>query len=432
MKYVIIGNGPAAISALEAIREVDRDGPITILSKEPHLAYGRVFLPQVINGECELDDILTRPRAYYDRLDCEVRLGHTATAIDRARRVVQTDAGDSLSYDKLLIATGASASVPEVAGADLEGVSVLRSIDDARNIHAWIKKARHAVVLGAGPVGMHSTEVLVRNGISVSLVVSSRHVLSTIAPSAATRVFERRLSRAGVVLYFGRSVKEIRGDHHVREIALDDGEVIACDLVVIGKGVTPNTELLAALDVPAATGIRVDSRLRTNDPDIHAAGDVVEGLDVIRNRPRMNAMWPNAVSQGRVAGLNMAGRDTEDLGTTNLNTGQFFGIPFAAIGLSQPEEAAQSQMQLRDRGEYGQLVLSDGRCGERRIVGAVLIGKTIGMGVLQTLIRGRNNVAPYIDSLVESGASHAAISAWARGGLPDASGRSSAGPPLRN
>jgi NAD(P)H-nitrite reductase large subunit len=432
MKYVIIGNGPAAISALEAIREVDRDGPITILSKEPHLPYGRVFLPQVVNGDCELTDILTRPRAYYDRLGCEVRLGHTATAVDRARRVVRTDAGDSLSYDKLLVATGASASVPQIAGVDLEGVSVLRTIDDARNIHGWIKQARHAVVLGAGPVGMHSTEVLVRNGIGVSLVVSSRHVLSTIAPSAATRVFERRLSRAGVALYFGRSVVEIRGDRHVREIALDDGEVIACDLVVIGKGVTPNTGLLAQLDMPAATGIRVDSRLRTEDPDIHAAGDVIEGHDVIRDRPRMNAMWPNAVSQGRVAGLNMAGRDTEDLGTTNLNTGQFFGIPFAAIGLSEPERVTQSIVQLSDGGEYGQLVLSDGQRGERRILGAVLIGKTSGMGVLQTLIRGGIDVAPYFDALVQSGASHAAITAWARSGCSDASGQSSATPPPRN
>ncbi len=432
MKYVIIGNGPAAISALEAIREVDRGGPITILSKEPHPAYGRVFLPQVINGECELNDILTRPRAHYDRIGCEVRLGQTATTIDRARKLVYTDAGDFLSYDKLLVATGASASVPDIAGVDLEGVSVLRTIDDARNIHKWIKKARRAVVLGAGPVGMHSTQILVRNGIGVSLVVSSRHVLSTIAPSTATRAFERRLSKAGVALYFGRSVKEIRGDGHVREIALDDGEIITCDLVVIGKGVRPNTGLVAELGMAAATGIRVDSRLRTDDPDIFAAGDVIEGHDVVRNRPRMNAMWPNAVSQGRVAGLNMAGRDTEDLGTTNLNTGRFFGIPFAAIGLSEPEQATQTKMRLSDSGEYGQLVLSNGQRGERRIIGAVLIGNTTGMGVLQSLICGRTDVAPYVDSLLESGISHAAIGAWARGRLPAASRQSSPNSPPRS
>ena len=123
MKYVIIGNGPAAISALEAIREVDRDGSITILSKEPYLAYGRVFLPQVINGECELNDILTHPEGYYDGLGCELVLGKSASAIDRDRKRVYLGAGRSVPYDKLLVATGASATVPEIAGVELEGVS---------------------------------------------------------------------------------------------------------------------------------------------------------------------------------------------------------------------------------------------------------------------------------------------------------------------
>ena len=428
MKYVIIGNGPAAISALEAIREVDRDGSITILSKEPYLAYGRVFLPQVVNGECGLSDILTRPEGYYERLGCEVRLGQAATAIDRNQKRVHTDASGSVSYDKLLVATGASATVPEIRGVELEGVSVLRTIDDARNIHKWIKKARHAVVFGAGPVGLHSTEILVRNGISVSLVISSKHVLSTLAHRAATSAFEKQLTRAGVALCFGQSVREISGDDHVREIALDNGRTIACDLVVIGKGVTPDSELVGEPGMAVGAGIRVDACLRTDDPDIYAAGDVIEGYDTIRKMPRMNAMWPNAVSQGRVAGLNMAGRNATDLGNINLNTGQFFGIPFAVMGLSEPEQARQSTIRLRDNREYGQLVISDEQDGAKRIVGAVLIGKTDGMGVLQTLIRGEVNVAPYIDALVGSGISHGAVSAWAQGKLPDASQHLSANP----
>jgi NAD(P)H-nitrite reductase large subunit len=431
MKYVIIGNGPAAVNAAEAIREVDRGGSITVLSKEPHLAYGRVFLPQVINGECELNDIFTHPEGYYDQLGCEVVLGRTATGIDRDRKCVHLDAGEPVSYDKLLVATGASASVPEIAGVELDGVSVLRTIDDARNIHKWIRKARRAVVLGAGPVGLHSTEVLTRNGVGVSLVIASKHVLSTIAPKAATAVFEEQLSRAGVELCFGRSVKEIRGDHHVRDVTLDDDRTIACDMVVIGKGVTPNSELLGEPGMAAGAGIRVDARLRTDDPDIYAAGDVIEGYDTIRKEPRLNAMWPNAVSQGRVAGLNMAGRNAMDLGNINLNTGQFFGIPFAVMGLSQPEQTTQSTVRLRDGREYGQLILSEEQHGARRIIGAVLIGKTDGMGVLQTLIRGEVNVAPFIDVLVKSGISYGAVTAWAQGRSPNDSRQLSANPGIQ-
>jgi NAD(P)H-nitrite reductase large subunit len=426
MKYVIIGNGPAAISAVEAIREVDRHGPIVILSQEPYLTYGRVFLPQVINGDCELNDILTRPEPYYERLGFKVRLGQTATSIDRARKRVCVSGGESIAYDKLLIATGASAIVPEIPGTELEGVSVLRTLDDARNIHTWIDDARHAVVLGAGPVGMHSTEILTRNGVRVSMVVSSEHILSTIAPRSATRVFEEKLSTAGVALEFGRSVREIRGERRVREVILDDGRSIACDLVVIGKGVSPNTALVDGIGLTLGEGIRVDSTLRTDDPDIYAAGDVVEGHDIIRKRPRLNAMWPNAVSQGRVAGLNMAGRSAINRGNTNLNTGRFFGIPFAAIGLPQPECPEQSTIRLRDGREYGHLVLSSEQRGARRIVGAVLIGKTDGMGVLESLIRGENDAAPYIDALIESGLSHGVIGAWARAESPDVSRQVSA------
>jgi NAD(P)H-nitrite reductase large subunit len=423
VKYVIVGNGPAAISALEAIREVDRDGPITVLSKEPHLAYGRVFLPQVIDGKCELNEMLTRPEAYYERLGCEIRLGQVAAGIDRARKRVLVDRGGSLPYDKLLVATGASATVPEIPGVELEGVSVLRTIEDARNIHRWIRDARSAVVLGAGPVGLHSSEILARNGLRVSMVISSGHVLSTIAPRSATRVFEAALSSAGVALDFGRSVVAIRGDHRVREVVLDDDRSIVCDLVVIGKGVTANTELVSGLGLTVAEGIRVDSAMRTDDPDIHAAGDVVEGHDIIRQRPRLNAMWPNAVSQGRVAGLNMAGRGTVNRGNTNLNTGRFFGIPFAAIGLPQPEHPTQSHIQLRDGREYGHLVVSREANGAQRIVGAVLIGNTDGMGVLESSIRGERDVAPYIDALVESGFSHGVIAAWAQGRLQRATRR---------
>jgi NAD(P)H-nitrite reductase large subunit len=428
MKYVIIGNGPTAISALEAIREVDRDGSVTIVSKEPHLAYGRVFLPQVINGECELNDIFTHPEEYYDELGCEVMLGKTATAIDRDRKRVHVDAGGPVSYDKLLIATGASATVPEIAGVELEGVSVLRSIDDARNIHKWIRNARHAVVLGAGPVGLHSTQVLVRNGVGVSLVISSRHVLSTLAPKAATSVFEEQLCSADVAIYFGRSVKGMAGDHHVREVTLDDGKTIACDLVIIGKGVTPNSELADDPSMAVGAGIHVDACLRTADPDIYAAGDVIEGYDMIRKQPRLNAMWPNAVSQGRLAGLNMAGRNAMDPGHSNLNTGQFFGIPFAVMGLSEPERTTHSAIRLRDNREYGQLILSEEEDGGQHIVGAVLIGNTDGMGVLQTLIRYEVDVAPFVDALVESRLSYGAVSAWAQGRLPDSPRQLAANP----
>jgi NADPH-dependent 2,4-dienoyl-CoA reductase/sulfur reductase-like enzyme len=174
-------------------------------------------------------------------------------------------------------------------------------------------------------------------------------------------------------------------------------------MVVVGKGVTPNTELARGSKISLGVGIRAGFHQETDEPGVYAAGDVTESHDVVRNGPRLNAMWPNAVFQGRVAGLNMAGRSLSNVGYVNVNTGAFFGIPVAVVGLSSREEIPCQEVPLAGSKRYGRIVVSKEVNGVRRFLGAVLVGDTKGAGVLHTLIRSGINVAPRFEEFVTSG-----------------------------
>jgi len=402
MRYVIVGNSAAGISASEAIREVDKQGEITIVSKEPYPAYGRVFITKVLFGRCELDDILVRPKGFYEKLKCRVLLDKEVTALELDKGRVVLSSGDRVSYDRLLLATGASAHVPEIPGTELDGVSCLRTIDDSRRILRWAKNSRHAVIMGGGPVSLHSAEALLDHGLRVTVIVASDHVLSTLATREATAMIQKAMVARGVEFVFGQSVVEIRGNGRVRGVTLADGQSLECDMVVVGKGVTPNTELARGSKISLGVGIRADSCQETDEPGVYAAGDVTESHDVVRNGPRLNAMWPNAVFQGRVAGFNMAGRTVSNLGYVNVNTGAFFEVPIAVVGLSGQEGESVEEIHLVGSRRYGRIIASQEVDGARRILGAVLIGDTRGAGVLHTLIRARVNVAPRFDDFIRS------------------------------
>jgi len=409
MRYVIVGNSAAGVSALEAIREVDQQGEVSVVSNEPYPAYGRVFITRVLRGDCELHDILTRPKDFYEKLRCRVFLGDAATELDPVRKQVTLSSGRVLSYERLLLATGASAYIPTIPGIELDGVRSLRTIDDSREILRHAKTARHAVVMGGGPVGLHSAEAFLKHGIKVTLVIASDHVLSALAPKEATAMMEKSIVARGARLVFGQSVVEVFGEKRVQGVTLDNGQSIPGDMVIVGKGVMPNMGLTCESKIKRGVGIRVDSHQQTDEPDIYAAGDVTESYDLIRKGPRLNAMWPNAVFQGRIAGLNMAGGSATNPGCVNVNTGEVFGVPFAIVGFSSRERIQCREIQLRGIRGYGRVIVSEKLDGIQRLLGAVLIGNTRGAGVLHALIRGRINVTPCLDEIVTSNFSYSAL-----------------------
>ncbi|NPV54281.1 MAG: NAD(P)/FAD-dependent oxidoreductase [Firmicutes bacterium] len=444
-RHVIIGNSAAGVSAAETIRRLDPEASITIISDEPHPFYSRCLTSYYIAGAISEGDMCLRGPGYYSEMGFEAMLGRRAVRIDPEARMVflkdefDADAGDCredyagvrVPYDRLLIATGGNAKLPDIPGAHLDGVFVLRTWNDANRILARASRSKKAVIVGGGLVGMKVAHALYERGLAVHMLVSSGRVLSQMVDDEAGEMLRDHLEKHGLVIETRADVAEITGSTgssgrgSVEGVVTNTGRRIECQMVVTGKGVEPNIGLALGAGIETNRGILVDSRMRTSVPDIYAAGDVAEGYDVAHEGPRVNALWTQAVEQGKVAGSNMAGREREYAGGIGMNSLELFGVPVISMGITsprvQPGPGSSGQVGGRpggqpggqavghtrehagpaDRGGQGFEVLSLRKPGNwyRKLVlkdgmikGAIFVGGVEKAGVVLALIKKRVNV----------------------------------------
>lgn len=403
MNYVIIGNSAAGVGAIEGIRSVDGEGAITLVSDEPHPVYSRPITAHWVAGEenCEAK-LRLRPETFYDDLRVEARLGVRATGLDLEQKRVSLADGSEVPYDRLLLATGSSPRFPDVPGRDLEGAHFFWTYDQARQVRERVEQAQTAVVVGAGLIGAQAAVALHQAGLRVVMVELLDRILSTVLDPRGSEIARKVFEANGVQIVTGRSVAEIAGepDKGVTGVVLDDGRLIECGVVIKSTGIVPNIDLARDAGIGVDMGIRVSSRFETDSPGVFAAGDVAETYDIARGRPFVNANWPNAGEQGRMAGLNMAGRPTDYPGSIGMNSLPLFGIPIVSLGSVQDEEVGEGrQTRIRykeDRPIYQKLLFKDDR-----LKGAVLIGETNNAGLLHDLIRSQDRVGWLKDSLLE-------------------------------
>ncbi len=402
MRYVIIGNSAAAVGAVEAIRRCDAENPITVVADEPHHVYSRPLISYLLGGMVDEGRMDYRPRDFYTRQRVETMLGVRVTRVDPARQSLTLADGETLPYDRLLIATGGRPFVPPVPGVDLEGVFTFTCLDDARRIALYIEQyeARSALVVGGGLIGLKTAEALMARAMQVVIVELADRILSMTFDHTASRLAESLLRRAGADVRTGLTVKEIaERDGRVGHAILQSGEQVECDLVVFAIGVRPNVGLIPSeAGIRVNRGIVVNRRMQTSVPNIYAAGDCAEGYDMLLGKNRPIAIWPNAYRQGYVAGCNMAGVEREDEGGLPMNAVEVCGVPTISIGLTGPSDGDDYEIMERyDRAApaYRRLVLRD-----NRLVGAICIGDVDRAGIYTGLIRGHVNVAPFKDHLL--------------------------------
>ncbi|MDK2930284.1 MAG: hypothetical protein PWR07_415 [Bacillota bacterium] len=393
MKYVILGNGPAGVSALKAIREVDRTGDITVVSPETWRYYSKILLTHWIAGKVRFPGLFLVGEDFYALNGAKTVFGAAATRIDPARKVVELSNRQKLGYDRLLLAMGSSPQVPDVRGIRLPGVHYLRTFDDAERIAQAASSARRAVVIGGGLVSLKTAEGLLARGLEAWVVVSSGRLLSQItAPEDAAAVLRIFEGAPGLHILLNCDVTRIEGRGRVERVLLSTGQRIECDIVVVGKGVTPNLLCTRGTGLATGRGVIVNNRMETSVPGIYAAGDLAEGFDIARGRAAVNALWSSAVWQGRVAGYNMAGRDITYAGDVAMNSVTFRGGCIVALGKTRPEDGDEVHTLAgrgSDDGDYARLVFRGSR-----LVGAVLVGRAVQTaGVLRSLIARRSDVA---------------------------------------
>jgi NAD(P)H-nitrite reductase large subunit len=400
-RYVIVGNSVGAVGAVEAIREVDREGSLTIISDEPYHVYSRPRISEYLAGESSLEDMLYRPREFYESNGIQTFLGRKAVALDLDQSLLRLEDGESIPWDRLLLATGGVPFVPRMEGLEKDGIFTFTTLGDAQRLAEALDDIRRMVVIGGGLIGISVTEALVKRGVQVTVVELKDWVLNTILDEQAARLAQGVLERAGVRVLTGHTVQRILGrprdQGRVGGVVLENGEEVPCDGVVVAIGVVPRTEIVANTSVTVNRGIVVDRHMATNIPHVYACGDVAEAFDFVYGVNRVIPIWPNAYLGGRIAGYNMAGLKMEYPGAVAMNSLKYFGLPIVSAGLYEaPGDGYQVLTSGdRDRVVYKKLVLKDGA-----LVGLVFVGEIEKAGILLGLMREKLDVEGFKEHLL--------------------------------
>ncbi|HNC77262.1 MAG TPA: FAD-dependent oxidoreductase [Pseudomonadales bacterium] len=278
-RLIIIGNGMVGSRLLEELLKRDRDRyHITLFGAEPHAAYNRILLSSLLAGDKSEAQIMFHDRSWYQQQQITLHLGETVTTIDPIKHLVRSDRGTCLHYDKLVLATGSRPMVPPIPGHDLPGVIALRTLDDTRRLLDACTDRHHAVVIGGGLLGLETAHGLLRQGMAVTVVHNSTHLMNRQLDETAARLLQGHLEQQGIRFMLNADTRVIEGDplQGVSGVAFADGSRIDADLVVMAIGIRPNVDLARQTGLAIGRGITVDSQLRSSDPAIFAVGECVE------------------------------------------------------------------------------------------------------------------------------------------------------------
>ena len=305
---VIVGGGLAGAKAAETARAEGFDGAVTIVGDEPHRPYERPPLSKgFLVGETPEQDVYVHAAEDYDDLDIALHLDDPVARIDRDQRTVITSAGSRLHYDRLLLATGASARRLPLGDGDLDGILTLRTLDDSRRLGDALRSVEHVTVIGAGWIGCEVAAAARTLGVEVTIADPLDVPLQRVLGEQVGGVFRDLHADHGVDLRLGVGVSGASGASHVEQVTLTDGATIDTDLVVVGIGVVPRTDLATDAGLKVDDGIVVDETLATSDPAILAAGDVARAWHPGLGMHLRVEHWANALNQGKTAGRNLAG-----------------------------------------------------------------------------------------------------------------------------
>ena len=389
-RILILGNSAAAIAAVRAIRTRGGKQAIAMVSNEACTAYSPVLTTYYLRGQIPESALYFCDLGYYREHDISCHFGKAAVDLDAAAQRVTLADGTRLDYDKLLIATGASAK--RVTGLDPEiaaEVCYLRTIADARHIREAALGAKHIVIMGAGLVSLQVAGAVARPDLRVTCVVASRQILSRNIDATCAELLRSHVERsANIEFLFGAGVTEITKMNGGYRVCLDSGAELQADMLVAGKGVTPNIEFVDRTQIAVDEGLLVDDQLRTSFENVWAAGDLAQGRNRISGEIELVANWIDACEQGAVAGANISGDELAFPGSIAENITTLFGASVAAIGITRSREGDD----LREvtyvdepRGVYRKLLLR----GEV-MVGATLLRDVADAGVLRgAIIAGR-------------------------------------------
>ncbi|MEO6352199.1 MAG: NADH-dependent phenylglyoxylate dehydrogenase subunit epsilon [Burkholderiaceae bacterium] len=396
-EYLIVGASHAALAAVQAIRMHDQAGSVTVVSKDDALPYSPTVLPYVVSGRSDPQRVFLRDDAYFSQHQVDYLQGTAVSAISASDNRALLSNGAEIGYRKLLLATGAAPQLPPVPGLESVDYHVLRSLDDAVRLQQAVAGTRQAIVLGAGLVGMHAAENLAKAGVQVTVVEMQSTVLAGYFDRDATAIIESVFAAKGVRLMMGNKVVRLAPNPNSKsekrgvQVTLADGTELAADLLLVSTGVAPVIDFLAGAGIATERGILVDDTMRSTIDNIWAAGDVAQARGFFDAGAKIiNGILPDAVEQGKIAGMAMAGDPAlkHYPGGVPLNTYSFFGQQAVSVGSQSEGEVARLEVDA-GRNSYLKIVMKDG-C----LTGIFGINVGFDPGVMWQLILRRIDLTP--------------------------------------
>ena len=391
MSYIVIGNSAAGLFAVEEIRKHDAQTEIIVLTAELEPSYSRCLTTYFLAGDIPASRLYLREEGFAKRLNLTVVYGVEVNRVDPELQLVHSTDGREWSYRKLLLAMGASAKKLTIPGADLPQVFTLRTLQDALAINAVLEQdAKKGVVIGGGLVSLKSAYAIRKRGLEVTVLISSGQLLSQMLDAKAAGLLQSHLEANGLKFLLQTGAMAIIGTDHLEGVLIAPDTELEADIVLVGKGVRPNIGNLRDFGFNIGVGIRVDSSLATSLSNVYAAGDIAETWDLARQQYTVNATWPNATTQGRIAGANMCGGHEVYPGSLGLNSVDFFGLSAMSAGITKlPVNAGQGDWsQEESLNNAGDLPVYRSLIWQGDLIkGFVLLGDTTQGGVLTALIK---------------------------------------------
>ncbi|HEX5883455.1 MAG TPA: FAD-dependent oxidoreductase [Pyrinomonadaceae bacterium] len=348
-QFVIIGAGAAGYAAAQTLREEGFRGNVVMITREDRAPYDRPNLSKdYLHGHAEPEWMPLRPEEFFNEHNIDLLLNREVKRVDAGAKTITFEGGETMEYDALLVATGGMPVRLNVPGADLKNVHLLRSFADADSIIETARHSRHAVVVGASFIAMEAAYSLCERGLEVTVVAPSQEPFETTLGREVGALFRRVHEDHGVRFKLGSIVYRFEGSHHVEAVALDNGELIKTDMVVVGAGVRPSTYFLEGVELDQSGAVVVDSRMRAAD-GIYAAGDIVSFPDYRTGEQVRIEHWRTAQQQGRAAARNMVGRDMAFDGVPFFWTRQFdIGLLYVGHAVSWDEIIYRGEISSHD------------------------------------------------------------------------------------
>lgn len=381
-KYVIIGNGIAGLSAAKEIRNIDKEGSITIVTSEEYLTYYRVKLSHYISQTFDDSELLVHKKSWYDENNVEVLLGKIVEKIDIENKHVRLDDGKTVEYDKLLLANGSRPFVPPISGKFKDGVFALRTLKDLKHIKKYFDSCEDITVIGGGLLGLEAAWAIKELGKKVNVVEFFPYLLPRQLDKELADIVSKKLEGNGLKLYFDTAAEEILGDVRAEGIRFKDGREIKTDAILFSAGIRPNIDLVRETSIEFDKGVKVDNHLKTNIEDIYAAGDIAEVNGIVLG------LWTAANDQGKIAGANMTGADKEYNIPEPFTTLSIGDISLFSIGNIKDYTDV---LKYDDGDNHFRLFITD-----NKLSGSILLGDISKMAKVKKAVNSNIDISEYI------------------------------------